>query len=71
MQIHSINYYVPGVSQVVLVTENPLTHARSIPELGSLLEEGMETHSRILAERIPLGRGACWPTAHRVTKSWT
>ena len=32
IQIHNINNYVCGVSQVVLVTENPLTHASSIPE---------------------------------------
>ena len=35
------------------------------------LEEGMATHSRILAWRIPMDRGAWWATVHRVTKSWT
>ena len=35
------------------------------------LEEGMATHSSILAWRIPMDRGA-WPaTVHGVTKSWT
>ena len=35
------------------------------------LEEGMATHSSILAWRIPVGRGA-WPTAdHRVAESRT
>ena len=35
------------------------------------LEEGMETHSSILAWRIPMDRGAWRATVHRVTKSWT
>ena len=35
------------------------------------LEEGMATHSSILAWRIPMDRGAWWATAHRVIKSWT
>ena len=34
------------------------------------LEEGMETHSSILAWRIPMDR-AWWATVHGVTKSWT
>ena len=35
------------------------------------VEVGMETHSRILAWRIPMDRGAWWATVHGVTKSWT
>ena len=38
------------------------------------LEEGMATHTSILAWRIFLSsmdRGAWWATVHRVTKSWT
>ena len=35
------------------------------------LEEGMATHSSILAWRIPMDRGACQATVHMVTKSWT
>ena len=35
------------------------------------LEEGMATHSSILAWRIPMDRGAWWATADGVTKSWT
>jgi len=35
------------------------------------LEEGMTTHSSILAWRIPMDRGAWWAAAHEVTKSWT
>ena len=32
------------------------------------LEEGMATHSSILAWRIPMDRGAWWATDHGVTK---
>ena len=35
------------------------------------LEEGMATHSSILAWRIPMDRGAWWATVHGVVKSWT
>ena len=35
------------------------------------LEEGIATHSSILAWRIPMDRGACQVTVHRVTKSQT
>ena len=35
------------------------------------LEEGMATHSRILAWRILVDRGAWWATVHGVTKRWT
>ena len=34
-------------------------------------EEGMATHSRILAWRIPMDRGAWQATVYGVTKSWT
>ena len=35
------------------------------------LEEGMATHSSILAWRIPLEREAWWDTVHGVTESDT
>ena len=35
------------------------------------LEEGMATHSIILAWRIPKERGAWQAAVHRVTKNWT
>ena len=35
------------------------------------LEEGMSTHSSVLAWRIPKDRGAWWAKVHGVTKSWT
>ena len=34
-----------------------------------LLEEGMATHSSILAWRIPTDRGAWWATVHGVAES--
>ena len=43
----------------------------SIPGLGRCLEEGMATHSSILAWRIPMDRGAWRATVHRVAKSQT
>ena len=44
-----------------------------LPSLGQQdpLEEGMATHSSILAWRIPMDRGALWSTVHGVTKSQT
>ena len=35
------------------------------------LEEGMATHSSILAWRIPMDSGAWWATVHVVAKRWT
>ena len=35
------------------------------------LEDGMATHSSILAWRIPMDRGAWWSADHGVTKSRT
>ena len=35
------------------------------------LEEGMATHSSILAWKIPMDRGAWQVTVHGVAKSWT
>ena len=35
------------------------------------LEEGMATHSSILAWRISMDRGARWATVHGVAESWT
>ena len=44
--------------------------------IGSLnwedsLEEGMATHSSMLAWRIPMDRGDLLVTVHGVAKSWT
>ena len=35
------------------------------------LEEGMATHSSIIAWRILMDRGAWWATVYGVAKSWT
>ena len=44
-----------------------------VPSLGweDLLEEGMATHSSILAWRIPMDRGAWRVLVHELEKSWT
>ena len=46
------------------------TWVRSLGREDSL-EEGMATHSSILAWRIPMDRGAWQATVHGVAKSWT
>ena len=54
-----------------LVSKESACNARDlglIPRLGRSLEEGMATHSSILAWRIPVDRGAWWATVHGVTK---
>ena len=43
----------------------------SISGLGRSLEEGMATHSSILAWRLPIDRGAWQATDHGVTESDT
>ena len=43
----------------------------STPGLGRSLEEGMATHSSILAWKSPMDRGAWQAAVHRVAKSWT
>ena len=42
-----------------------------IPGLKDPLEEGMATHSSILACRVPMGRGAWQVIVHEVEKRWT
>ena len=46
------------------------TPVRSLGKEGPL-EEGMATHSSILAWRIPIDRGAWQATVHGVAKIWT
>ena len=61
-----------GASQVSAAVKNLPTNAgdaASVPGLGRTLEEGMATHSSILAWRIPMDRGAWWATVHGVAKS--
>ena len=56
-----------------LVKNLPSVQETWVQSLGweDLPEEGMATHSSIFAWRIPMDKGACWATAHGVTKSWT
>ena len=50
--------------------ETEETWVRSLGQ-EKLLEEGMATHSSVLAWRIPMDRGAWWATVHGVAKSQT
>ena len=44
--------------------------AGSIPGWEDPLEEGMATHSSVLAWKNPMVRGAWQATVHKVTKNW-
>ena len=67
--------YILWVSQVALPVKNLCASAgdvkdmSSIPELGRSQpppwEEGMATHSSILAWKNPMDGGAQWDTVHR------
>ena len=56
-----------------MITYPPAMREIWVQSLGweDSLDEGMATHSRILAWRIPMVRGAWWATVHGVPKSWT
>ena len=62
---------------MALAVKNPPANAGDIRAIGSIpgqedpLEEGMATHSSILAWRIPMDRGAWRATVHGVTDSQT
>ena len=60
-------------NQMVLVVKNLPANAEDIRDVGQEdpLEEGMVTHSSILAWRIPMNRGAWRATVHRVAESQT
>ena len=62
------------VSLVAQMVKNLPTKQKTwIRPLGheDVLEEGMTTHSSILAWIIPVDRGAAWATVHGVAKSQT
>ena len=62
------------VSLVVQTVKNsPAMRETWVQSLGweNLLEDGMATHSSILAWRIPTDRRPWWATHHRVSKSRT
>ena len=54
-----------------LANEGDVTDKGSVQSLGQEdpLEEGMATHSSILAWRIPMDRKAWWVIVHRVSKN--
>ena len=62
---------------MALVVKNPLANARDIKDTGQSLgwedplEEGMASHSNILAWKIPMDRGAWWATIYGIIKSQT
>ena len=61
-------FWASLVSQIV---NNPPTMRETwVQSLGweDPLEEGLATHSSILAWRIPMDRGACWAKVHGVAK---
>ena len=55
------------------VKKPPAVRETWVRSLGQedLLEEGMATHTSILAWRIPMDRGARQAAVHGVAKSWT
>ena len=65
------SYYLTKVAQKV--KNPPAMWETWVQPLGweDPLEEGLATHSSILAWRIPMDRGAWQAKVHRVTKSWT
>ena len=60
-----------GASLVAQVVKNPPAMQETpVQFLGwEDPQEGMATHSSILAWTIPIDRGAWWATVHRVTKN--
>ena len=56
-----------------MVKNPPATQEMRVQSLGreDALEEGMATHSSILAWGISMGRGAWWAAVHGVAKSQT
>ena len=56
-----------------MIKNPPATWKTQVQSLGweDPLEEGIATHSSILAWRIPKDRGAWWARVHRVAKSQT
>ena len=56
-----------------MVQNHPAMQETWVQSLGweVHLEEGMATHSSILAWRIPMDRGALWAIVLGVAKTWT
>ena len=67
--LYSPRYTICGVSRVALVVKKPAANAGDIRHVASIpLEEGMATHSSILAWRIPWTEET---EVHRVAKTQT
>ena len=67
-------YTNPKASLVAQIVKNlPAMQETQVRSLGweDPLEEGIATHSNILAWRIPMDRGSWWATVHGVAKSRT
>ena len=67
-------YYLEGISQVVLVVKNLPANAGdlgSIPGLGRAPGEGNGNPLQYSCLENPMDRGAWWATVHGVTKSRT
>ena len=74
--VHSTLFTIAntGVSLVAQMVKNPPAMWETwVQSLGweDLLEEGMATHSCILAWRIPMDRGAWWAADHGAAESDT
>ena len=67
---HKTFLWLSGKRIQLPIQEMQETQVRSLDQEDPL-EEGMATHSNILAWRIPRDRGAWQATVHWVTKSWT
>ena len=66
-------YFVLEYSWLIPTKNLPAMQETLVQSLGlqDPLEKGMETHSSILAWRIPMDKGAWQATVHGVTKSRT
>ena len=65
------NIFEPRASLVAQMVKNPPAMQETwVRSMGweDPLEKGMATHSSILAQRIPMNRGAWWATVHGVTE---
>ena len=71
MPHNKVNVWAFLVAQ--MVKNPPAMQETWVHSLGweDPLEEGIATHSSILAWRIPMDREAWWATTHGVTKSQT
>ena len=72
--LFEVSQYQAASSLMAQLVENPPAMQETwVRPLAweDTLEEGMATHSSILAWRIPMDRGAWWAAVYGVTKSWT